>query len=566
MSQATSSIPYRFHTAQILRLMLVCAIGAMALALPRTAIHKLGWWPGAEKLPPFTASSTVRATVGRGARLIHLSSPVRIALGTTLAIGVLPPDGLQVQAPAPTGADPASRAASVRCYQVTALLGRMETTAGARRCLIAPGLVKIKWAPAPGASGYRVYRGGISRRMRLIGQTRNTSFVDRGAPAGGGRPPERNKALFVASVLSAAGSVVTIDRPAPMAATRATVIPDDSPVLQSAINEALSHRHSLLLTQSDYNLFSTVSISPPPGSNSALGVTVVGSGPGNTVLHWYGPANKSVLQFAGAKNGEVKGFSITGNPALADLDFRGAGSSSNMRLENLLFDNPAVFSVRVGNPADKTEVSEYILIQVNSFNATVAGFEIEGANSLNFNFYSCGCSHEPVCVSNDGSRDPAPGGQVGGNFNWFGGSISDTPLGRSSAHNAAFVLAAGVPYNFTGVRVEDTATLLYTPASKAPLQVNWIGGLFINEKAANEGAPILEYQAGGSFQSTKSSWGANGAFKFGPNTRAAVFDDDLMAVAANRPDANPSFKDYFAGLPSGTPLRMYNTGGFPTGP
>lgn len=564
MRQVTNSIPSPWNAAQ-LTLMLACVIVAIWLMAPRIGIPDFGFGEAAQKLPQLSASSRVSVTVRRGDRVLRLSAPARVAVGTTVAVGVLPPSGLQVQALRATA--PALTTAPVRCYEVTALLGRRETTAGASRCLgPGPGAAMIKWAAAPGASGYRVYRGGLGRRMRLIGQTRSTSFADRGLPMLGGGPPQRNKALFLAKVVAAAATALTIDRGAPLAATKALVIPDDAPVLQSAINEALSHRQSLLLTQTDYNLFSTVTIAPPPGSSSALGVTIVGSGPGNTVLHWYGPSNKSVLQFAGAKNGEVKGFSITGNPALADLDFRGAGSSSNMRLEDLLMDNPAVFSVRAGNPADKTEVSEYTLLQVNSFNATVAGFEIEGANSLNFNFYSCGCSHEPVCVSNDGSRDPTPGGQVGGNFNWFGGSISDTPLGRSSTRNAAFVLAAAVPYNFTGVRVEDTATLFYTPASNAPLQINWIGGLFINEQAANSGAPILVYQAGGGFESIKSSWGANGSFKFGPNTRAAVFDDDLMAVAKNRPDANASFKDYFAGLPSGTPLRLANTGGFPTGP
>jgi hypothetical protein len=79
---------------------------------------------------------------------------------------------------------------------------------------------------------------------------------------------------------------------------------------------------------------------------------------------------------------------------------------------------------------------------------------------------------------------------------------------------------------------------------------------------ANDGALIINYQAGGSFQSTKSSWGANGSFYFGPKTKAAVFEDDLMRVASGRDGANPRFSDYFATVPSSVPLRLYNTSGF----
>jgi hypothetical protein len=119
-----------------------------------------------------------------------------------------------------------------------------------------------------------------------------------------------------------------------------------------------------------------------------------------------------------------------------------------------------------------------------------------------------------------------------------------------------------VPYNFIGVRVENSGTLITTPYTSAPIQVNWIGGLFVNEMPVNDGSRIINYQAGGGFQSSKSSWGAVGSFYFGPLTKAAVFTDDLMSVASGRNDANPTFKAYFAAIPPTVQLRLYNTSGF----
>jgi len=293
-----------------------------------------------------------------------------------------------------------------------------------------------------------------------------------------------------------------------------------------------------------------------------LGLTVTGAGAGNTILMWYGPSNQSVLVFEGAKFGEISGFMVDGSAALADLDFAGHGSSSGMRVRNLLLVNPAMFSVRAGNPSDLSQVSEMSFDSVYSGNATAAGFQIEGANSLNYNFYNSGCSGEPICVSNDPSVDPVPGGQSGGNFNWYGGSVSSTPLGPGPGRRATFALAGGVPYNFIGVRVENSGTLITTPYTSAPIQVNWIGGLFVNEMPVNDGSRIINYQAGGGFQSSKSSWGAVGSFYFGPLTKAAVFTDDLMSVASGRNDANPTFKAYFAAIPPTVQLRLYNTSGF----
>ena len=79
---------------------------------------------------------------------------------------------------------------------------------------------------------------------------------------------------------------------------------------------------------------------------------------------------------------------------------------------------------------------------------------------------------------------------------------------------------------------------------------------------ANKGARIINYQAGGGFYSSKSSWGAAGSFYFGPLTKAAVFTDDLMRVASGRNDANSTFKAYFSAIPSAVQLRLYGSSGF----
>ncbi len=503
-----------------------------------------------------------RATFEAGKPHLKLNEAVGFDVGAQLAIGVLPPSEITVAGSRPGSSH--QRRIDTRCYQVTAMLGSLETNASGRSCVtaVADEPVQIEWPASAGATGYRVYRSTSDSTPSMVGETNGTSFRDSGAAGSNQRPPDRNPALFVARVAAIEGLLLTLDHEAPFSAADAAITLDDGPALQLQANIAIASHKPLTLAAMNYNLFTPVTFAPPAGVQAIIGLTVAGAGPGNTTLTWRGPSNQSVLIFQGAKFGEISGFMIQGGAALADLDFIGHGSSGGMRLRNLLLVNPAMFSFRAGNPSDLTQVSEMSFDSVYSGNATAAGFQIEGPNNLNYNFNNCGCAGEPICVSNDPSIEPQPGALVGGNFNWYGGSVSRTPLGQGPGRRATFVLAGGVAYNFVGVRVENTATLIATTPYNTPIQVNWVGGFFDNEMSANDGSLIINYQAGGSFQSTKSSWGAQGSFYFGPQTRAAVFEDDLMRVASGRDGANPRFSDYFAMVPSSVPLRLYNTSGF----
>ena len=506
--------------------------------------------------------AALRATLAVGKPHLQLNQAAAFDVGSQLATGVLPPSEITVVGVRPGSSNQGP--VVTRCYQVTAMLGRLETNADGRSCVgsIADGPIQIEWPASAGATGYRVYRSASDSAPSMIGYANGTSFRDSGAAGSNQRPPDRNLALFIARVVAIEGLLLTLDHEATFSAANAAIIPDDGPALQLQANIAIASHKPLMLAAMNYNLFTPVTFVPPAGAQSILGLTVAGAGPGNTTLTWRGPSNQSVLIFQGAKFGEISGFMIQGGAALADLDFVGHGSSGGMRLRNLLLVNPARFSFRAGNPSDLTQVSEMSFESVYSAGATAAGFQIEGPNNLNYNFYNCGCAGEPICVSNDPSIEPQPGALVGGNFNWYGGSVSGTPLGPGPGRRATFVLAGGVAYNFFGVRVENSATLIATPFTSAPIQVNWVGGFFDNEMSTNDGSLIINYQAGGSFQSTKSSWGAQGSFYFGPSTRAAVFEDDLMRVASGRDGANPKFSDYFAAVPSSVPLRLYNTSGF----
>ncbi|HTY55367.1 MAG TPA: hypothetical protein VMB26_09205 [Candidatus Binataceae bacterium] len=504
-------------------------------------------------------SARLSASVQAGSPLVRLNHDTSLARGAQVAIGLLPPAGLAAIS------DSMNRAgAATRCYQVTAIVGKLETNPGGRFCIPATsnGMVRLGWQPSLGATGYRVYRSISGAKPSLLTNVKTPSYQDSGASGSDQRPPERNRALFIARIAAIDGVLMTLDRHATFAAEGASVTGDDGPALQSQIEAAIEAHQPVQLEARNYNLFSTVTFAAPAGQQAILGLTVIGAGAGNTTFTWYGPASESMLLFQGAKFGEISGFMVDGSAALADLDFEGHGSSSGMRIRNLLLTNPATFSVRAGNPADLSQVSEMSFDSVYSANATAAGFQIEGANSLNFNFNNSGCSGEPICVSNDPSIEPAPGSQTGGNFNWYGGSVSSTPLGPGPGRRATFVLAGGMPYNFVGVRVENSGTLIATPATSAPIQVNWIGGLFVNEMPANDGMPIVSYQAGGGFDSSKSSWGAVGSFYFGPSTKAAVFTDDMMRVASGRNDANPTLNAYFSRIPSSVQVRLYATSAF----
>ena len=268
-----------------------------------------------------------------------------------------------------------------------------------------------------------------------------------------------------------------------------------------------------------------------------------------------------MFDFEGAKYGRISGFSVSGNKALADLDFAGHGSSGGMLLENLIFDNPARFSVRAGNSSDYTAVSELSFQNVYSEHATVAGFQIEGYNSLNFNFYNSGCAHMPVCVSNLGSLD-SPSAQNGGNFNWFGGSVSDTPTEPGNAHNSTFLIATGNSYNFVGVRVEDSGTLFYVPGpTSAAVMINWSGGWYFNAKNADPSTRIIDYRGGGNFASQRSLWASTGSFSFGQQTGAVLFDGDRLRVDWG-PRANGTVSQYFSKTDKSVKLHINDASAF----
>jgi len=328
---------------------------------------------------------------------------------------------------------------------------------------------------------------------------------------------------------------------------------DDTAQLQQDVNAALASHVPVTFAARQYHLSSTIKFAPPPGQGRLEGLAVHGAGAGLTKIVWDGPANQSVFSFTKANFGNIDGFMVTGGAALADLDFAGGGSSAGMQLSSIVTDNKARYSFRFGNPQDLTQVSEYSMRSVFTYNAGVAGFIIEGNNNLNFNFYNCYCSHEPSCVSNDPRPDGAS--QTGGNFNWFGGGASDTPPGNSIPNSATFYLTGVGNYNFVGVRVEDSGTLIGTSPSTVPMVVNWIGGQYANAKEANRGAKIIDFQSGGSFQSTHSLWQADGKFAFAPSIQAASFDDDILRVGSG-PNKSRDLNSCFADNPAGAASKI----------
>jgi len=315
---------------------------------------------------------------------------------------------------------------------------------------------------------------------------------------------------------------------------------DDTAALQQQVNAAIASHQAVRLSPRHYTISRTVVFAPVGGRGRLLGLVVEGAGVGTTVISWTGPQNASVFLFKGMFQGVIGRFSISGGPSLADLDFASNGSSGGTQIENVITDNPAKFSVRLGNPSDFGQVSEFSFTSVVTLHARTAGFQIEGQNTLNINFYNSGCGHEPICTSNNAALDP--GTQGGGNFNWFGGSVSFVPYPEKPGA-ATFVLAVGGTYNFVGVRLESSSPVLFVGNSKVKVQVNWIGNWVSGP--TNLG-PIIDYNAGGSFYSSRSIWGGKGSFHFGPNTQSAVFAGDSFRVG---PGVNASIKDYFVGAP-----------------
>jgi hypothetical protein len=202
---------------------------------------------------------------------------------------------------------------------------------------------------------------------------------------------------------------------------------DDTTAFQAQVNDAIIHHRRIVMQSRVYRLSSSVSFAPRSGK-AVVSMTVEGTGVGNTVVEWTGPPDQSVFVFRGAKLGSVSGIYFKGRPAFADLDFRGNGSSGSMEIAHVYFDNVTRFSVRLGNPKDASQVSEFSFKDVTSNGSTGAGFQIEGNNSLNEEFYNCGCSHEPVCVSNSPVLEP--GAQTGGNS--LTGSVGASALPRSA--------------------------------------------------------------------------------------------------------------------------------------
>jgi hypothetical protein len=131
--------------------------------------------------------------------------------------------------------------------------------------------------------------------------------------------------------------------------------------------------------------------------------------------------------------------------------------------------------------------------------------------------------------------------QAGGNFNFFGGSISDSPPTNTpvTAGSATFLLGLGETFNFAGVRVEDSGPLFGTggptdtgPESQIAMNINWTGGMYVNCKWPDVSTHIINYDAGGSFFSSGSQWVGQGQFWFGPQTSLVSFAGDVFSVCS----------------------------------
>jgi len=189
-----------------------------------------------------------------------LNHPASFVRGSQLEIGVLPPSKLTV-----AGESLNQKQSGTRCYQVTAMMGQLETNPGKRACVSAASdaTARIEWQPSMGATGYRVYRSVSDSKPSMVGYTNQTSYRDSGGAGGDRRPPDRNLALFIARVAAIDGLLLTLDRSAPFAAESASVTGDDSAALQAQVDEAILSHQPVLLEPRSYNLFSTVSFAPP---------------------------------------------------------------------------------------------------------------------------------------------------------------------------------------------------------------------------------------------------------------------------------------------------------------
>jgi hypothetical protein len=120
--------------------------------------------------------SALRATFAAAKPHLQLNQAASFDVGSQLAIGVLPPSEVTVVGVRP-GASSQERA-DTRCYQVTAMLGAVETNAAGRSCVsaIVDEPARIGWQPSAGATGYRVYRSASDSTPSMVGYTDGTSF------------------------------------------------------------------------------------------------------------------------------------------------------------------------------------------------------------------------------------------------------------------------------------------------------------------------------------------------------------------------------------------------------
>ncbi len=325
--------------------------------------------------------------------------------------------------------------------------------------------------------------------------------------------------------------------------TRAvTANEDDTADFQSMVNNAIAANQPIILPAGNIALSSTIYFNANPDTDLwppfLGGLVFEGAGPGRTNIVWNGPPGESIFQFCHLKAARIGNFGINGAPALADLDFQGCGSSSGNVLENIINGNAPKYGVRLGTPPDMTQVSETTLRQIWISYATAAAFQLNGQNTLNTNFYNSGCAGDAVCVSTSTLTDPGAV-QAGGNFNFFGGSISDSPPTNTpvTAGSATFLLGLGEAFNFVGVRVEDSGPLFGTggptetgPESQIAMNINWTGGIYINCRWPDVSTRIINYNAGGSFSSIGSLWIASGQFWFGGQTSLVSFAGDTFSV------------------------------------
>jgi hypothetical protein len=121
------------------------------------------------------------------------------------------------------------------------------------------------------------------------------------------------------------------------------------------------------------------------------------------------------------------------------------------------------------------------------------------------------------------------------------------------------LLSGGATYNFVGVRVENSSTLVSTSNSNVKIMVNWIGGMWYDWAKESGSNYIAFLPDGGSFHSVGSIWMAKGSFYFGPRSISNTFEGDAFRVETAAQVLNQTPEAYFERVPKGVPLRLVNT-------